>query len=104
MPSKAKHLVFVYEAGPCGSWLYRYLSQQGYDCWVVAPALIPQKAGERINTDRRAAVPRARLARSGALPAVSGPTGAEEALRDLRRARDDPRSALTAATCRLNAF
>src|SRR5262245_4949940 len=70
---------FRYEAGPCGSWLYRYLSQQGYDCWVVAPALIPQKAGERVNTDRRAAVPRARLARSGALPAVSGPTGAEEA-------------------------
>ena len=25
-PSKAKHLVFVYEAGPCGYWLYRYLT------------------------------------------------------------------------------
>src|SRR5712691_9530029 len=24
MPSKAKHLIFVYEAGPCGYWLYRY--------------------------------------------------------------------------------
>jgi transposase len=23
MPSKAKHLVFVYEAGPCGYWRYR---------------------------------------------------------------------------------
>ena len=22
MQSKAKHLLFVYEAGPCGSWLY----------------------------------------------------------------------------------
>jgi transposase len=32
MPSKAKHLIFVYEAGPCGDWLYRYLTKQGYDC------------------------------------------------------------------------
>jgi hypothetical protein len=45
LQSKAKHLVFVYEAGPCGYWLYRYLTQKGYDCWVVAPSLIPQKAG-----------------------------------------------------------
>jgi transposase len=42
MPSKATHLSFVYEAGPCGYWLYRYLRKQGDDCWVVAPALIPQ--------------------------------------------------------------
>jgi glyoxylate carboligase len=21
-PSKAQHLLFIYEAGPCGSWLY----------------------------------------------------------------------------------
>src|SRR5215831_65700 len=41
MQSKAKHLIFVYEAGPCGSWLYRSLTQKGYDCWVVVPSLIP---------------------------------------------------------------
>jgi transposase len=29
MPSKAKHLIFVYEAGPCGDWLYRYLTKKG---------------------------------------------------------------------------
>jgi transposase len=44
MQSKAPHLIFVYEAGPCGYWLYRYLRQQGYDCWVVAPSLIPKKS------------------------------------------------------------
>ena len=27
--SKSTQLVFVYEAGPCGSWLYRYLTNQG---------------------------------------------------------------------------
>jgi hypothetical protein len=53
MQSKAKHLIFVYEAGPCGYWLYRYLTKKGYDCWVVAPSLIPQKPGDRVKTDRR---------------------------------------------------
>ena len=70
MPSKAKHLLVVYEAGPCGSWLYRYLTKTGHDCWVVAPSLIPQKAGDRVKTDRRDAVQLARLARSGDLTVV----------------------------------
>jgi transposase len=43
LPSKATHLVFVYEAGPCGYWRYRYLSNKGYVCWVVARSLIPPK-------------------------------------------------------------
>src|SRR5919108_31669 len=73
MQSKAKHLIFVYEAGPCGYWLYRYLTKKGYDCWVVAPSLIPQKAGDRVKTDRRDAVQLARLARSGDLTAVYVP-------------------------------
>src|SRR5919197_847130 len=56
LQSKATHLVFVYEAGPCGYWLSRHLSKQGYDCWVVAPSLIPKKAGDRVKTDRRDAM------------------------------------------------
>jgi len=56
MQSKAKHLIFVYEASPCGSWLYRSLTKKGDDCWVVAPSLIPKKAGDRVKTDRRDAV------------------------------------------------
>ena len=42
--------------------------KKGDDCWVVAPSLIPKKAGERVKTDRRDAVPLARLARSGGQP------------------------------------
>ena len=42
LQSKSKQLVFVYEAGPCGYWLYRYLLKKGYVCWVVAPSLIPK--------------------------------------------------------------
>ena len=45
LQSKAKHLVLVYEAGPCGYWLSRDLNKKGDDCWVVAPSLIPKKAG-----------------------------------------------------------
>jgi transposase len=62
MPSKATHLIFVYEAGPCGDWLSRYLTKKGDDGWVVAPSLIPKKPGDRVKTDRRDAVQLARLA------------------------------------------
>ena len=41
--SKGATLVFVYEAGPCGDWLYRYLTRKGLACHVVAPSLIPRK-------------------------------------------------------------
>jgi transposase len=41
--SKAKHVVFVYEAGPGGSWLSRYLTETGLVCDAVAPSLIPTK-------------------------------------------------------------
>jgi transposase len=103
MPSKAKHLIFVYEAGPCGSWLYRYLRKQGYDGWVVTPSLIPKKAGDRVKTDRRDAGPLARLARSGDLTAVDVPTVEDEAIRDLNRTREDTHSDLKDAKFRLNA-
>ena len=104
MPSQATHLIFVYEAGPCGSWLYRYLSKKGYDCWVVAPALIPKKPGDRVKTDRRDAVQLARLARSGDLTAVYVPRVEDEAIRDLTRAREDTMSDLKDAKLRLKAF
>jgi hypothetical protein len=67
---------------------------------VVAPSRIPQKPGERVKTDRRDAVPRARLARSGDLIAVYVPQVEEEAMGDLPRAREDALSALKDATLR----
>jgi transposase len=104
MQSKAKHLVFVYEAGPCGYWLYRYLTKKGHMCWVVAPSLIPKKAGDRVKTDRRDAIQLARLMRSGDLSPVHVPTVEDEAMRDLSRAREDTLSDLEAAKFRLKAF
>src|SRR5919206_4934869 len=104
MQSKAKHLIFVYEAGPCGYWLYRYLTKKGYDCWVVAPSLIPKKAGDRVKTDRRDAIQLARLARSGDLTVVYVPQVQDEAIRDLTRAREDAISDCKDAKFRLKAF
>ena len=104
MQSKATHLIFVYEAGPCGYWLYRYLRKKDYDCWVVAPSLIPKKAGDRIKTDRRDAMQLARLARSGDLTTVYVPQVQDEAIRDLTRAREDAISDLQDAQCRLQAL
>jgi transposase len=104
LQSKAPHLVFVYEAGPWGYWLDRDLTKQGHGCWVVAPSLIPQKAGDRVTTDRRDAVQLARLMRSGDRTPVYVPPVADEALRDLTRAREDALRDLKAATCRLKAF
>jgi transposase len=104
LQSKSKHLVFVYEAGPCGYWLYRYLSRKGHVCWVVAPSLIPKKAGNRVKTDRRDAVQLARLMRSGDLTPIYVPAVEDEALRDLSRAREDALRDLKAAKCRLKAF
>ena len=78
--------------------------KKGYDCWVVAPSLIPKKAGDRVKTDRRDAVQLARLARSGDLTAVYVPKVEDEAIRDLSRAREETLSDLQDATFRLKAF
>jgi transposase len=104
LPSKAKQLVFVYEAGPCGYWLYCYLTKKGYVGWVVAHSRIPQKGGDRAKTDRRDAAQLARLMRSGDLTPVYVPAPEGEAIRDLCRAREDTTQDLEAAKFRLNAF
>jgi transposase len=102
--SKSKQLGFVYEAGPCGYWLSRYLTKQGYTCWVGAPSLMPKKTGDRVTTDRRDAMQLARLMRSGDLTPVYVPTVDDEAIRALSRAREDTLRDLQAAKWRLKAF
>ena len=77
-----------FEAGPTGYGLYRQIKALGHDCLVVAPALIPKRAGERIKTNRRDAVTLARLHRAGELIGVWAPDPAHEAVRDLVRARE----------------
>ena len=97
-------LLFSYEAGPSGYGLYRQLSAAGHECQVVAPSLIPKKAGERVKTDRRDALKLARLLRAGDLTAVWVPDTEQEAMRDLTRARDDMKGQERKARQQLNAF
>src|SRR2546430_7851091 len=76
-----------YEAGPTGYVLYRQLTALGVPCAVIAPTLVPVKAGDRVKTDRRDAEKLARSYRSGDLTPVWVPDPGHEAPPDLVRAR-----------------
>src|SRR5262245_6962204 len=80
-------LRFCYEAGPHGYPLCRCLRHHGYQCILVAPSKIPRKPGDRVKTNRRDADQLARLDRAGELTAIYVPDAADEAIRDLIRAR-----------------
>jgi len=94
----------VYEAGPTGYGLQRALVQRGYACQVIAPSLIPKRAGDRVKTDRRDCLRLAELARAGELRAVWVPDPADEAIRDLARAREDAVNARTQVRQQLKGF
>jgi transposase len=93
-----------YEAGPTGYILYWQLSELGVKCEVVAPTLVPVKAGDRVKTDRRDAEKLARCYRAGDLTAVWVPDAAHEALRDLVRARGAGKKDQLRARHRLSKF
>ena len=104
MPSTSKPLLLVSEAGSCGYWLSRSLTQKGQVCWVVAPFLLPKKPGNRVKTNRRDALKLARLRRARDLTPVDVPQVEEAAMRDLCRARDETIRALQAVQCQRKAF
>lgn len=104
LAASAYELRCCYEAGPCGYELFRQMESMGIECEVVAPALIPVKAGDRVKTDRRDATKLARLYRAGELTPIAVPTAEQEAVRDVVRAREDIRKDLTAARQRLGKF
>ena len=99
-----RRILFCYEAGPCGYVLYHQLQELQFECVVIAPSLIPRKAGDRIKTDRRDAVKLATSLRSGDLTSVEVPQEDQESMRDLTRARNDMKSQERAARQQLNAF
>ena len=81
-------LHFVYEAGPCGYWIYRLLTSLGHCCYVVAPSLIPKKPGDKVKTDKRDAMNLAKLLKSEDLTPIYVPEPEDEAVRDISRARE----------------
>jgi transposase len=97
-------LRICYEAGPTGYALYWQLSELGVHCDVIAPSLVPIKAGDRVKTDRRDAVKLARCYRAGDLTPVFVPDAATEALRDLVRAREVAKQDQLRARHRISKF
>lgn len=97
-------LLACYEAGPTGFALQRRLEEAGLPCQVIAPSLIPTKPGDRVKTDRRDAHKLADLLRADMLTEVTVPSDADEAVRDLCRAREDAKEDLTRCRHRLSKF
>ncbi|MCU1227002.1 MAG: transposase family protein [Edaphobacter sp.] len=100
----AEKLRACYEAGPTGYVVYWQLAELGVKCDVVAPTLVPVKAGDRVKTDRRDAEKLARSHRSGDLTAVWVPDEGSEALRDLVRTREAAKQDQLRARHRLSKF
>lgn len=97
-------LYFVYEAGPCGYWLYRLFCQLNQTCFVVAPSLIPKKPGDRVKTDKRDSLQLAQLLKNGDLSPIYVPAAEDEAIRDLSRARERSMHDLNDARFQLKAL
>ncbi len=95
---------YVYEAGPTGFALCRHLRAKGIDCQVVCPSLVPKRPSDRIKTDRRDATALARLFRAGELTFIRVPDPADEAIRDLVRARQAAVEDLRRCRQRIKAF
>lgn len=95
---------FCYEAGPCGYGLHRHITKLGFECAVVAPAMIPRKAADRVNTDRHDAEMLARLWCAGELTSIWTPDEEQEAVRDLIRTRNQAMNAVKVAKQQLLSF
>ena len=71
---------------------------------VAAPSKLIRPCGDRVKTDTRDALLLARLLHLGEIAAVSVPSPAQEAARDVVRARDDCRTDLMRTRNRLSKF
>jgi transposase len=64
----------VYEAGPIGFGLARFLRARGIECRVAAPSKLQRPAGDRVKTDARDALHLAQLLHLGEIVEVAVPT------------------------------
>ncbi len=77
----------AYEAGPCGFGLHDQLREDGIECIVVPPSLIPIESGNKVKTDKRDSRKLARLLESNMLKRVHVLTPEDRADRELLRTR-----------------
>jgi len=101
-PKATLHI--VYEAGPCGFWIYRHITSLGHVCHVVAPSKIPKAPGDRVKTDRRDALKLTKLYKSEDLTPIFVPEPEDEVVRDLYRIREVAMTDLNDARKQLKSF
>jgi len=101
-PNATLHI--VYEAGPCGFWIYRHITSLGHLCYVVSPSKIPKAAGDRVKTDRRDAMKLVKLLKSEDLTPIYVPEEEDEVVRDLSRLREVAMKDLNDARKQLKSF
>jgi transposase len=94
----------VYEAGPTGFGLSRFLTGHGVDCMIAAPSKLMRAPGDHIKNDKRDSLMLARMLSLGQVTRVRVPTEVQEALRDLSRARQQASKELAHAKQRVNAL
>lgn len=92
----------AFEAGACGTGLWRRIRDAGFECHVVAPSRVPQVGRQK--TDNEDAMRLARFLRSGDLVSVYVASEETEALRTLTRAREDAVEAQQRARGQLRNF
>ena len=94
----------VYEAGPTGFGLSRFLTEHEIDCVVAAPSKLLKAPGDHVKNDERYAMKLARILSLGQITKVRVPTLEQEALRDLSRARQQAAKDLAHAKQRVSAL
>ena len=94
----------VYESGPTGFVLARYLRAAGIRCVVAASSRLLRAPGDRVKTDRRDARVLAEMLAVGSVTEVRIPDADEEALRDLSRLRSGTATDLAHARQHVNAI
>ena len=94
----------VYESGPTGYALARFLGEAGIDCVVAASSKLLRAPGDKIKTDKRDARILAEMLALGQVTEVRVPTREQEDLRDLSRLRATASKNLAHAHQRVNAI
>ena len=94
----------VYESGPTGFGLARYLRAAGINCVIAASSKLLRAPGDHIKTDRRDARVLAEMLAVGSVVEVRIPGEDEEALRDLSRLRTGTAKDLKQARQHVNAI
>ena len=94
----------VYESGPTGYVLARFLREAGIDCVVAASSKLLRAPGDKVKTDRRDARLLAEMLALGQVTEVRVPTREQEDLRDLSRLRATAARDLAHARQHVNAI